>query len=106
MVISDIALSAGGTSLDTAEREIEAIDAARSHAPALILSDVMLADGTGPRACAAIREEHGPIPVIFITGTPEACEPCEYAHAILAKPVLEGAIREAMREAMLEISGR
>lgn len=96
--IAYIAEMAGATSVVFATTEAEAITAARSAMPAVILSDVDLKQGgTGPRACHAIRAEMGEIPVIFITGTPEHCDPCDYAAAILSKPIAQHHVIEAFR---------
>ena len=96
--IGYIAEMAGATTVMFATTEAEAISAARSTTPAVILSDVDLKQGgTGPKACHAIRNELGPIPVIFITGTPEHCDPCDYAAAILAKPIAQHHIIEAFQ---------
>ena len=54
-----------------ATSENEAIDRAR---PAFISSDVSLSEGTSPRAVATIHQEHGRIPVVYVTATPEDCE--------------------------------
>ena len=62
---------AGGTSFDQAASQDEAIDAARLRPPSIIMSDVNLSAGTGPAAVEAIILEHGPTPVIFVTGTRE-----------------------------------
>ena len=51
----------------------------------MIISDVMLATGFGPQAVAAIQAEHGPIPVIFVTATPEQCSGCD-PQRVLEKP--------------------
>lgn len=64
----------------------EAVAKARSERPGIILSDVLLREGTGPLAVETIIAEQGSIPVIFITGNPELCSPCEPPHLILEKP--------------------
>ena len=89
---------AGATSFDQAVTEADAIRAALAHAPALILSDVQLAEGTGPAAVQAIIAELGPLPVIFVTGTPEACAPCEPPMVVLSKPVQEATLVNVFRE--------
>jgi CheY-like chemotaxis protein len=97
--IADIAETAGATSVVLAASEAEALAAARDFTPDVILSDVDLkTGGTGPNACHAIRNEFGPIPVIFITGTPEQCDPCDYAAAILGKPILQEQVVEIFRQ--------
>lgn len=95
--VSEIAFTAGATSVDTAANEADAIEAARIHPPAIILSDVKLARGTGPAAVHAIHKALGPIPVIFITATPEDCQPCNPPGIILGKPLDREAIIKAFR---------
>lgn len=85
--VAEIAREAGATSIDMAETEQDAIEIARLRPPAVILSDVNLAQGTGPGAVAVIRAEMGPLPVIFITGSPDDCSYCDYAAAVLSKPL-------------------
>lgn len=86
--VADIAERCGATSVAFAESEQEAVEAARARMPDVILSDVNLRDGgTGPQAVQSICSIAGEVPVIFITGTPEDCEPCKEAVAILAKPI-------------------
>jgi len=97
MLISDVALDAGASTIDVADCPVGAMEAADQHRPAVILSDVAIIDGTGPQAVIAIREKHGPIPVIFITATPDACEPCDYATAILPKPMNVDRLTSAFR---------
>lgn len=95
--IEAIARESGASSINRAETEQEAITAAFANPPAVILSDVQLAEGTGPSAIWTIRQHLAPCPVIFITGTPEACEPCDYAEAILEKPLAPARIMEVFR---------
>ena len=78
--IEVIAPHGNASSVDRAETEQQAIRAALANPPAVILLDVQLVEGTGPNAVWAIGARLGLCPVIFITGTPEACEPCDYAH--------------------------
>jgi CheY-like chemotaxis protein len=88
---------AGATSFDFAETEDEAIDAARHHRPDVITSDVMLREGTGPHAVQIIQGEMGPLPVIFITATPDACSACDPSARVLGKPVAAPMVRAAFR---------
>ena len=91
-------LAAGGaTSFSFAETEDEAVAQARLHRPDVITSDVMLREGTGPRAVETIQREMGPLPVIFITATPGACTPREASAHILAKPVTNAAVCQVFR---------
>ena len=76
MELESILADEGGTSFSFADSEDAAIVAALAQPPALITSDVKLLTGTGPHAVKTIHEKLGPIPVIFITATPDACRPC------------------------------
>ena len=78
---------AGATSFDIAATEREAVELARNRPPRLITSDVRLLEGTGPEAVVRILAEFGHLPVIFITGTPEDCQPCDEPAIVLTKPI-------------------
>jgi CheY-like chemotaxis protein len=78
---------AGATSIAQAVTQSEAVAQARQRRPELIMSDVQLLEGTGPLAVQTILAELGPIPVIFVTGTPEDCEPCDKPAIVLSKPI-------------------
>lgn len=82
-----LAEQAGATSVATACTEDEAVQAAHEHTPGIIFSDVKLLVGTGPHAVRTIISALGEIPVIFITGTRDACQPCAPPGVILDKPV-------------------
>ena len=85
----------GATSFDFAATEEEAVAAAIAHPPELITSDVKLVTGTGPLAVQQIHSRLGEIPVIFITGTPDRCLPCDPPGIVLSKPVQECALKVA-----------
>ena len=59
---------------------------ALEHRPDLITSDVRLIEGTGPAAVSKIHERLGEAPMIFISGTPDECQPCNPPGVIVAKP--------------------
>lgn len=88
----------GVTSFSFADTEEGAIDAAFARLPDLITSDVKLIQGTGPAAVASIIERHGPIPVIFITATPNDCVPCAPPGIVLSKPLSRPEIRQAYHD--------
>ena len=92
-----LAEQAGATSIATAYTEDEAVRAAHEKRPGIIFSDVKLLAGTGPHAVQAIFSALGEIPVIFITGTPDACQPCEPPAIILHKPVDPARVLEAFK---------
>ncbi len=95
--LEDLLHANGADTFSFAEGQQAAIDAARMIRPDFILSDVSLADGSGPLAVAAIQRELGDIPVIFVTATPEACAPCAPAARIFRKPMNRTAIGAAFR---------
>ena len=64
----------------------------------LITSDVGLLEGTGPRAVEIILRELGPVPVIYVTGTPEACQSCGPPARVLSKPLHYPTLSSAFRE--------
>lgn len=99
MAIEDILKSEGATSFEIVDTEQAAILAAAGHKPSVITSDVKLLEGTGPAAVAEIHKRFGPIPVIFITGTPEECEPCNPPGSIVRKPFSDEAVVAAFNEA-------
>ena len=88
---------AGATSFDVATTEAEAVEAARAHPPQLITSDVKLLEGTGPDAVQTILAERGNVPVMFITASPEECEPCNPQAPILGKPIRRVSVIETFR---------
>jgi len=95
--LQEMLLSAGATTFSFAETEHEAVAAARLQRPDVITSDVVLREGSGPRAVETIQNEMGPLPVIFITATPEACVSCDPAARVLGKPVMDMAVRAAFQ---------
>lgn len=99
MDIEDLLASAGATSFDIVATQADAISAAMAHEPDVITSDVSLIEGTGPAAVRVIHKALGEIPVIFITGTPEDCDPCDPPGVILGKPLDRCAIAAAFRSA-------
>ena len=90
--------ASGATSISQAASQQDAIDQAREHRPEPIMSDVQLIEGTGPLAVQAIIAEMGPIPVIFVTGTPEACQPCDAPAVVVGKPINEREITRHFRQ--------
>ena len=96
--LQDLLEAHGAATFAFAETEAEAIEAARERKPDFITSDVALVKGTGPRAVEVILQGVGPVPVVFITGTPEACQPCPPPARILGKPLSYPAIISAFQE--------
>ena len=100
MMIEDLLVGEGATSVCIAATEREAIAAAIDWRPAFITSDVKLAQGVGPQAVRQIHEMFGHVPVVFVTGTPADCQPCEPPGTVLTKPVDARALAAAFHEAM------
>lgn len=98
MLLRDVLEDAGATSFAFAATQDEAVTAARERLPAMISSDVKLLHGTGPRAVALIHAQFGAIPVMFVTGTPECCEPCPASATIIAKPFEQGLVTQAFHD--------
>ncbi|MBA3895984.1 MAG: response regulator [Sphingomonadaceae bacterium] len=98
MEIQDILALEGATSFEIADSEKAAVSAATANKPRIITSDVKLLEGTGPAAVAEIHRRFGPIPVIFITGTPEQCKPCNPPGSIVSKPFTAHAVIAAFHE--------
>ena len=88
----------GATSFDIAVTEAEAIAAALANPPELITSDVRLIEGTGPAAVLEIHRRLGEVPVIFISGTPEDCRPCDPPGIVLSKPVRRSELKNAFHQ--------
>lgn len=91
----------GAMSFDFAATQEAAVEAALAHHPDLITSDAKLVSGTGPQAFAQIHDRLGDVPVIFVTGTPEDCAPCNPPGRVLRKPLDEGEFVRAYHELAL-----
>ena len=100
MTIQDLLEEEGATSFDIAVTEADAVNAAMIRRPDLITSDVKLIEGTGPAAVETIHRRVGDVPVIFISGTPEDCQPCDPPGIILRKPLRQGALADAFHRMM------
>jgi two-component system, response regulator PdtaR len=92
--MQDLLESLGVDTISLAASEEEAIQEARACKPDVITADVRLEAGTGPQAVQRIHAELGPIPVIFVTGNPDAIEPTPAA-IVLIKPVSDALLRSA-----------
>lgn len=98
MTIQDILACEGATSFEIVDTQDAAVSAAAAHEPSVITSDVKLLEGTGPCAVAEIHKRLGPIPVIFISGTPEECKPCNPPGSIVPKPFTAQAVITAFHK--------
>jgi CheY-like chemotaxis protein len=87
----------GAVSTALAASEDNAVRLAAERRPDLILSDVRLAQGSGPEAVRRIVEHHGPIPVIYITGNPETVQREDPDARIIVKPHSPKQLQEEAR---------
>lgn len=78
----------------TAATEAEAIGAAASHKPDLMIVDMQLRQGSGVAAVARVLET-GPVPHLFMSGA--RLRPEEVGGVILQKPFRERDLLKAMR---------
>jgi CheY-like chemotaxis protein len=105
-LLKDVALLAGASSVAVETTEKGAVASAKISLPRLILSDVDLDEGSGPSAVTTIVAEHGPIPVIFITGNVDRCAGYPAASAILSKPTTPHQLLTAIHHAGFRGSAR
>lgn len=76
----------GARSTDVSSSEDNAVRLAIERRPDFITSDMRLAQGTGAGAVHRIREHYGPIPVLYITGNPEAVKAVDPDANVIVKP--------------------
>jgi CheY-like chemotaxis protein len=62
----------GYSTFDVAVSPLQAVAAAQARRPDLITADYRILDGTGVEAVAAIFEAIGPVPLLYVTGNPDA----------------------------------
>lgn len=98
LMIQSILEDEGAVSFDIAATQDKAVSSALGQRPDLITSDVRLLEGTGPAAVNEIHRRLGDVPVIFISGTPEECQPCSPPGIILSKPFQNRALASAFRQ--------
>lgn len=95
--VCDAAILAGARTVEVAETEAEAEQAATRRVPALIVADVRLRRGTGVAAVRRITGAGGPIPVLYVTGHPEGCDGCPSAGTVIQKPVSHDRLRDTIQ---------
>lgn len=95
----------GFTSFDHAATEAEAIDAAAARRPVLVTADYRLRDGNGVAAVRAIRETHGVVPVVFVTGSRAEVEELVPELPVVAKPIAEAEFRERVAQVLATAGG-
>jgi DNA-binding response OmpR family regulator len=99
MFIEDELQSLGFRSVETVSAEKEAIAAVSRRSPDLVTSDGSLLSGSGVGAARAIRKILN-MPVIFITGDPQAAHRAMPGAPVLAKPFTLYQLADAVRGAV------
>ena len=99
IAIEEALRACGFTSFHFAVSFDEAVAAARERCPRLITADVELKPGSGIDAVQTICSDN-PIPVIFITGRPDAARSRMPRHPVLSKPFRSSEVESAVREVM------
>lgn len=67
--------------------------------PELLLTDLRLPDGDGLQAIALLRDRHGPVPVLVVTGETASAEQATLAHpgvVLLHKPVQQSLLLQGL----------
>ena len=98
LLLQDLLEGEGATSVAIAVTEDDAVASALACLPAVITSDVKLLEGTGPHAVQRIHDKLGDVPVLFITGTPQDCQPCAPPGKVFSKPIDHRAVIAAFHE--------
>jgi CheY-like chemotaxis protein len=96
MSLEGILADCGFTSFDVACSMEQAIAAARVRCPALITADVQLNPGNGIDAVDEICCGP-PIPVVFITGSPDEVVSRMPQHLLILKPFTKEVVSRAVR---------
>lgn len=99
MAIEDVLRDCGFTSFRVAVSLDEAVSAAQEKCPQLITADVELKPGSGIDAVQTICSETA-IPVVFITGQPDAVRLRVPRHSVLGKPFHATEVEAAVRHVM------
>jgi CheY-like chemotaxis protein len=99
MSIEDILTEHGFTSFDLVTSTEQAIEAAQLRCPDLITADVELNPGSGIEAVEQICAGP-PIPVIFITGSPNDVVTRMPQHPLVVKPFTRDVVSKAVRSAL------
>jgi DNA-binding response OmpR family regulator len=67
-------LDAEGIDVRTARDGLEGLLKLKMHDPAVVVLDIMMPDVGGLRVLDELAEEHADVPIIVVTGKPEAAE--------------------------------
>lgn len=87
----------GFTSFAFAGTGAQAGEQSRLRRPDLLTVDLGLLDGDGLEACRAVEAACGPVPVVFVTGSPERIPGPDAV--VVEKPVAAAALARAVERA-------
>jgi two-component system OmpR family response regulator len=102
-------LAAEGFEVAVAERAADALAATRDCAPAAVVLDIMLPDGSGHDVCRALREGGYPGPILFLSAKDEVSDRAEGlamgADDYIVKPFEFGELVARLRTHLLRREG-
>ncbi len=98
LVMRLLSQDCGATSVDIADTRSGAIAAASARRPDIIAADLALGDGGGGEAVRSIREQMGPVPVIYLAGTSSLKGRLTSQDKVLGKPLNERAFVRMLRQ--------
>lgn len=98
LVMRLLSQDCGATSVDIADTRSGAIEAASARRPDIIAADLALGDGGGGEAVRSIREQMGPVPVIYLAGTSSLKGRLTARDKVLGKPLNERAFVRTLRQ--------
>lgn len=101
--VSDAAVLAGAGSVEVAEGQVAAEAAAVRKAPAIIIADVKLDDGSGLSAVQRIASSSRSVPVLYVTGYPEQCSGCPAGATVVEKPISHDDLRARITAMLAEV---
>lgn len=101
--VSDAAVLAGAGSVEVAEGQAAAEAAAIRKAPAIIIADVKLDDGSGLSAVQRIVSADRSVPVLYVTGYPEQCSGCPADAVVVEKPISHDDLRARINVMVAEV---
>lgn len=101
--VSDAAVLAGAGSVEVAEGQAAAEAAAVRKAPAIIIADVKLDDGSGLNAVQRIVSASRSVPVLYVTGYPEQCSGCPAGAIVVEKPISHDDLRARINAMVAEV---
>lgn len=104
MAIEDALRGCGFTSFEVAVSAAQAVAAAARKCPDLITADVQLRPGCGIAAVQSICSDQ-PIPVLFITGSPDEVRIRMPGHGLVEKPFRADHLMDATKLALENRNG-